>query len=125
MSCAKKQGADTPFTRLQGKWVLTKTATDDNGSGEIDGYEIHSISASQNTVKTFNSNGSGVENNIYDGITSPQLNFNYYIVGRDSVRIAYTANDTLTYYIATLSSVNLTLITNTVRGLAAYYYDKK
>jgi hypothetical protein len=41
------------------------------------------------------------------------------------VRIAYSANDTLTYYIATLSSANLTLITNTARGLAAYYYDKK
>jgi hypothetical protein len=125
MSCAKKEGADTPSTRLQGRWTLTKTATDDNGSGEIDGYEIHAVSASQKTQKTFNKDASGVETNIFDGITSPQLNFTWKVLGSDSVRVSFSANDTITYYIATLSSANLTLITNTSRGLVAYYYDKK
>lgn len=124
-SCAKKESPDTPANRILGKWKLVKTATDDNGNGQIDDVEIHPVPAIVDNEKVFNKDGTGVETNVYNGVTTLPLNFSWKIVGKDSVWVGYVANDTITYYLSTVSSANLTLTTNTQFGLAWYYYDKK
>ena len=124
-SCTKKQSPNTPFNRLQGKWKLAKTATDDNVNGQIDGAEIFPVDKLLDNEKQFNKDGTGVETNVYNGSTSLPLHFTWRIISNDSVWIAYSANDTLTYYLADISSSSLTLITNTSFGLAWYYYTKK
>lgn len=124
-SCRKEKGAETPYDRIQGKWQLIKTATDDNQDGNISNSEIFPVSPQQINQLLFNKDGTGVETNTYSGVASPSLNFRWQIVGNDSVWCAYSGHDTLTFYLAAVSSGNLALTTNTTHGLAWYYYIKK
>jgi hypothetical protein len=124
-SCAKRQSPETPFTKIQGKWKLIQQATDDNANGQIDGSEIESVPALMDNEKQFNKDGTGVETNVYNGVTTPPLNFTWKIVGQDSVWIAYAVHDTTTFYVSTVSASNLTLTTMGQHGLAWYYYSKK
>ena len=124
-SCTKKQAAETPFTRIMGKWKLVKTATDDNGNGKIDGEEIHPVPSVQDNEITFNKDFTGVETNVYNGVVSPPLNFFWSVTNEDSsIQCAFTGHDTITYYLVTVSSGSLTLETNTTLGLASYYYNR-
>ncbi len=125
VSCAKKEAAQTPFNRIQGKWKLVKTATDDNGNKLIDDYEIHPVPSVQDNEITFNKDLSGIETNVYNGVTSTPLYFTWAIISQDSVWCAYTGHDTLTYYLISVTSGTLALQTNTRFGLAAYYYNRK
>jgi hypothetical protein len=124
-SCTKKQAADTPFNKIQGKWKLTKEATDDNGNNKIDAEEIHATSPQHDNEITFNKGLTGVETNVYNGVVSPPLNFTWKITNEDSsIQCAYTGHDTITYYLVGVTSGSLTLQTNTTKGLAWYYYNK-
>jgi hypothetical protein len=125
VSCAKKEGVQTPFTRLQGTWKLVKTATDDNGNTQIDPEEVHLVPAVQDNELTFYKDKTGVETNVYNGVASMPLHFDWAIVNDDSVWCAFTGHDTLTYYLVGVTSGTLTLQTNTSFGLAAYYYNRK
>jgi hypothetical protein len=124
VSCTKKQAADTPFTRIQGKWKKVQYATDDNNNGKIEAAEIHNVPSTMDNEITFTNEETGTETTFSNGVQSTPLTFNWKIVGADSVWIAYKANDTLTYFIAQVSSHNLQLTTNTKFGLASYYYGK-
>jgi hypothetical protein len=124
-SCTKKQAAETPFTRMLGKWKLAKTATDDNGNNIIEGSEIHAVAAGQDNEVTFNKDLTGTETNIYNGVASPPLNFTWKITNEDSsIQCAYTGHDTITYYLVSVSSANLVLQTFATHGLAWYTYNR-
>jgi hypothetical protein len=124
MSCAKKQSPSTPFTRIIGKWKKTKYATDDNNNGIIDPGEISSVAPGVDNELYFKNDETGMETSVINKEPSTPLVFNWYILADDSLRIAYKANDTITYNIVSISSIDLTLTTNTKQGLAWYYYRK-
>jgi hypothetical protein len=124
-SCTKKQAADTPFNMILGKWKKTQYATDDNNSGVIDPSEIHNVPSTLDDELLFTNEANGVETTVSNGVASPPLDFDWKIVGGDSVWVAYVANDTLTYYLANVDAHNLQLNINTPLGLAAYYYAKE
>jgi len=124
ISCTKKEAPNTPFSRILGKWKKTQYATDDNNNGVIDAGEIHSVPATLDDELLFTNEATGVETSVDNGVTATPLSFDWKIVGSDSVWVAYRANDTLTYYIAEVSSHDLQLNIVTQFGLAAYYYTK-
>ena len=119
-SC-KKQGLETPFTRMFGKWKKVKYATDDNRNGVIDPKEIMVVESSVKNELLFKPDSTGVESST----SSPDLSFKWKIYDGTSVLIQYSANDTITYSISNISSVDLTLTTMTKLGLAWYYYIKE
>ena len=125
-SCTKKEKPDTLYTRLEGQWKKTQYATDDNNNGVIDPQEIHQQASSQVDVIVFSSDTLGYEKTIVNNNVASEsvLNFQWYING-DSVVVAYAAHLNVTYFIQDVNSLNLTLITNTSKGLAAYYYSKQ
>ena len=120
-SCTKKQPADTLFGRIQGTWTKTAYATDDNNNGVIDPQEIHPQSSSTVDELVLKGDNTGYEKNIINNVEGYPLNFNWSIYG-DSLTLTYIAHDTVTYYIETINSFNLTLYANTNAGLVAYYY---
>ena len=124
ISCTKKQAADTPFTRMIGKWKKVQYATDDNNNGIIDPGEIHNVPTGYDDELLFTNEANGVETTVTNGVASTPLDYDWKIVGSDSLWVAYRANDTLLYYIAGVSSHNLQLNINTQFGLAAYFYAK-
>lgn len=122
-SC-KKQGLETPSTRIRGKWKLVKTATDDNNNGSIEDIEIIDVPKTLEDVITFEKDNTGVENTTANGVKSLPLKFDWSIVG-DSVEITYDYHETMRYYLVSVSSGSLTLQTNTQFGLAWYNYNKQ
>jgi hypothetical protein len=119
-SCTKKPGADTPFTRIQGRWKKVRYATDDNRNGVIDVSEVSPVAEGVDNEITFRGDSTGMETNA----GSPALNFRWRITDGASVLVSYNANDTITYTIAYVTSNNLTLNTVTNLGLTAYYYNR-
>lgn len=119
-SCKKRQGADTPFERVQGKWKKIKYATDDNGSQKIEPFEIREVEGGVNNVLVFNGDSTGYETNDF----VPQLDFTWTIVG-DSIRRMGSGHLTINYRVEAVNSYNLTLTTNTNLGLAWYMYEKQ
>lgn len=124
IACTKKKAPDTPFTRVQGKWRKVKYATDDNNNGTIEASEIHAVPAKLDNEILFTNEETGVETTVDSGVTSIPLTFNWKIVGGDSVWVAYKANDTIVYFLTSVSSHDLTLTATTQFGLASYYYVK-
>jgi hypothetical protein len=119
-ACNKRQGADTPFARVIGKWKKVQYATDDNGSGKIESYEIHDVESSVNNVLVFSADNTGYETNDF----APTLNFTWNIAG-DSIYRNGSGHLSITYFLAAVNSYNLTLTTNTNLGLAWYNYQKQ
>ena len=122
-SCSKKQPPDTLFSKMLGQWKKTAYATDDNGNGIIDAGEIHPQPANILDELVFKSDTSGYENTIVNKIQEVPLNFKWYVYA-ESLAVAYSAHDTIVYYIDNVNSYTLALYTNTSTGLAAYYYSK-
>lgn len=110
-SCTKKNEYATIADRMEGKWKLTKYATDNNLNGRIDNYEIHNDTSIHDYQYVFNKDGSGLNTSVFDGVKSPDLKFYWSMISYDSMRIAYVANDTLVYHISDISSKQLTLTT--------------
>ena len=124
-SCAKKESPGTPYDKLQGKWKLAKEGTDDNDNHIIEPGEVQPVPAAKDYEITFNKDYTGVENNTFNGVVSTPLPFTWSIVGRDSVRCAFSGHDTITYYLVSINSGSLTLQTKTQFGLAWYNYNRK
>ena len=121
VSSCKRQAPDTPFSRIIGKWKKTKYATDDNRNGVIDQQEIFLVESGVKNELLFKQDSTGMETTN----SAPALTFKWRIVSGASVLIQYSANDTVEYSITNISSVDLTLTTNTKLGLAWYYYIKE
>ncbi|MES2703867.1 MAG: lipocalin family protein [Bacteroidota bacterium] len=119
-SCSRKEGVDTPFTRIVGKWKKVNYATDDNGNGAIDPYEIHEVENGVNNTIAFNADSTGYETNDF----TPQLNFTWRVV-EDSIYRTGSGHLSIVYHLAAVNSNNLTLTTNTNLGLAWYMYEKR
>ena len=119
-SCAKKEAAETPFTKIQGKWKKTRYANDDNNNGKIEAWEIHPVEGNINNELLFKNTSTGVESNP----GTPDLAFSW-AISKDSVILQYAAHFRITYYIRDISSQDLTLTANTALGVAWYYYIKE
>ena len=122
-SCAKKEPAATLFSDMLGTWKKTAFATDDNGTGIIVSSEITSQPSNIIDELVFKADTTGFERTVVNNVNPDTADFTWYING-DSVTVEYAAHDTVTYYVENVNSVNLTLYTNSNRGLAAYYYNK-
>lgn len=127
--CAKKEAADTPFTRIQGKWKKVQWAIDDNLDNQIENSEIHQQPPNIIDEIVFNGDLSGLEtiNN-----TTESSQFSYPFVWRvldiDSVWVAYKFQDTSMFYLNEVNSTTLQLMTHTqnngVSVLTEYFYAK-
>jgi hypothetical protein len=122
--CRKSDSNNTPFGRMQGRWKLAKVGTDDNGNGTIEASEIKAVVAGQDMERVYKGDGTGVESNTFDGTKDPDLTFTWAIIGGDSLRMQYKANDTITYYMQNVTSGDMTLTQNTTRGLVLQYFVK-
>ncbi len=120
-SCKPKENITTPFTRLIGKWQKVRYATDDNGNGGLDEWEIHSTLPTNVETLEFKKDSTGVEK----GTLSPDLKFHWFIGGDVSLYLVYSSGDTIAYKVVTNTAANLHLTTRTKLGLAGYYYDRK
>ena len=128
ISCRKKEATDTSFTRMIGRWKLTAIGTDDNGDGVIENSEVSNEPAANSDILYFGSDSIGTETTIFSGVSSPVLNFKWSLLAPDSLWVAYSAHDTVNYYIYLLNSSNLVLATNITLDsgtiLVQKYYNK-
>lgn len=127
-ACRKKEVTPTPFSNLLGTWVLTKTATDDNGTGTDPVY--YPVAAGQKYYLVFNPDSSGKDSEIYNGILSPVQLFSWEITTNDSVYVAYHANYDVVYSIFSVTSASLSLASSHltpsgVKELTWNYYEKR
>ena len=120
MSCSKDK-IQTPFTRMLGTWKEIEYATDDNGNGIIDSWEKQKVPSEVNHRLYFKPDSTGYETNT----GAPQLDFRWRTYPGPTLLMEYNANDTVTYNITEISSVDLTLTTTTSLGLVWYYYAKQ
>ena len=126
VSCTKSKGPQTPLTELENKWKLAEIATDDNGNGVIDNYEIHAVATGTTDVLNFTAGGSGVET-VTEAGAPVTYSFSWTMTG-DSLRRAGTGHDLVVYYVQLLSSSNLNLQAWIPQGngassvLVGYYY---
>ena len=118
-SCAKKEGVDTPFTRLVGKWKRVKLATDDNNNGQIEDREIFPDVANITNTIEFKKDSTGVEKTTF----SPDLPFRWQITGEGAITLFYAANFTISYRVVSVTSHDLNLTTRATTGLVGYYYE--
>jgi hypothetical protein len=123
VACKRNAEPDTTAGKIAGTWKLTKTATDDNGSGVIENYEMHAVPSIQDYQLLFRSDGSGVSTNTYDGVKSPDLTF-IWQSNADQLLVAYKANDTISYFLVNVNSKELVLSNTVAQGLQWYYYTK-
>jgi hypothetical protein len=124
VSCKKKASSDTSFSRLLGRWKLAAIGTDDNGDGIIEGYEINTEPSANSDIFYFENDSAGIETTTYSGLASPVLNFNWSLLSADSLRVAYSAHDTVNYYIDLLNSSNLVLATNITLDSGSIFVQK-
>jgi hypothetical protein len=102
-SCAKKQEPDTPFTKIMGRWKLTKFASD-AGNGPL----IYTPFDKAVDWKWFFDNDSkGYDIQSWNGQEGIKEVYEFRIVGADSIRIATTTHDTSIYFIAEINSSDM------------------
>ena len=104
ISCSKNPGAEQPYHKIQGKWKLSATASD-GGNGLL---IYQPVPAAQDYEITFNSDGTGIEEDVYY-TQIPSQGFSWAIKNGDSVWIAKVAHDTTIYYLAELNATRLRL----------------
>jgi hypothetical protein len=121
VSCTKKAGPSSNYTRLLGKWKKVSYSTDDNGNGLLDSWEIHKLEANISSTLEFKKDSTGLET----GTNSPDLAFMWSLNGEGTLVTAYDTGDTILYKLVSVSSANLQLTTKAKFGLAGYYYDRK
>lgn len=123
-SCRKEESLPTPSERLQGKWKKVRYATDDNNNGKIEDLEIHNSPEAEAYFINFNADATGIVNTNFNNVET-ELGFVWYIKDGDSVHLDYNANYSISYYLSSISSYDLKLISNGPLGLAAYYYKRQ
>lgn len=124
-SCKKIDKPQTRLTRLQHTWKLVQTATDANANGQIDGFEIQSVDASFDNTITFNTDYSGKETVIANGVAT-DYPFTWDMDAHmDTITRNGVGHNTIKYYLANISSIKMELIVGTNQGPVAYFYDIK
>lgn len=120
----KKDVLETQYTRIEGKWKLTRQALDDNADGAIQTNEIHAVDSSIDDEIQFNKDKTGVETVTAGGFATP-YSFTYSIGAGNIIQRIGVGYDTINYYLFSVSSSDLELTVNAPSGLAAYFYQKK
>lgn len=124
-SCKRKELAETRKTRVQHAWKLVRTATDANANGVLDASEIHPVSESIVTTLTLNSDQSGNENVVANGVAT-DYPFTWTMdVKMDTITRNGVGHNVVKYFLADISSINMELTTMTDLGIAGYYYERK
>lgn len=119
VSCTKEKEPETPFTRMVGKWKKVRYATDDNGNGVLDDYEMRPVTQDIVNILEFKKDSTGVEYATH----SLDLPFSWYIGNEVSLMTIYKTGDSIAYKVVYVSGANLHLTTKSNVGLAGYYYD--
>ena len=107
----KKEGANTAFSRIQGRWRLIEFGIDNNGDGVIEPYELQLLSSKTITIYDFKGDSTGMQSTVANGDTQFNINFYWKLLG-DSLWIATSIHDTTTYYVSLLNSSNLIILAN-------------
>jgi hypothetical protein len=102
-SCAKKQGPDTPFTKIMGRWKLTKFASD-AGNGPL---VYTALDKAVDWTWVFDSDSKGYDIENWNGLEGIKEVYNFRIAGADSVWIATATHDTSTYFISEINSSDM------------------
>ncbi len=124
-SCKKIDKPQTRLTRIQHSWQLVKTATDANGNGQIDSYEIQPISESMNNVLTFNTDNTGKETVVANSVTT-DYPFTWTMDAKmDTITREGVGHNIIKYYLADISSIAMELTTTSNLGVVAYFYEIK
>lgn len=109
------------MSRLVGKWVKVKSATDDNNNGQIDSWEQQAVATGKKNVLEFKQDNTGGE--YTEG--TPDLTFTWMINGEQSLMMIYSTGDTIVSKIAQVNSGNLALTSKAKFGLVGYYYTRE
>lgn len=124
-SCRKIDKPQTRLTRIQHSWQLVKTATDANGNGKIDDYEVQPISESMNNVLTFNADNTGKETVIANNVTT-DYPFTWTMdANMDTITREGVGHNVIKYYLENISSIAMELTTTSNLGVVAYFYEIK
>jgi hypothetical protein len=122
-ACSKKNNDNSQSSRLNGRWRLVKTATDDNANGAIDASEIHAVQQGYVDYLLFNNDSTGSET-TQTNLDTVVLPFRWYFTLQDSLQRDGVGHDTIRYFIANINTSTMQLYTNTQFGVAAYYYNR-
>lgn len=123
-SCKRTELIENSYTRLVRKWLLIRSATDNNGNGSIDAYEYNNVQDSVVNYYTFKGDSSGEESvKAINGVTT-LYPFRWSLSG-DSLQITRVGNNVNTYYIRNLSNSRLELYLGTDRGPVGYYFEPR
>ncbi|MBC7555147.1 MAG: hypothetical protein H7257_14355 [Taibaiella sp.] len=123
-SCKRKEVVETQYTRLLHTWKLVRIATDDNGNGGIDGYEIHPVQEGLVTLIAFSKDNSGNET-VIAGVDTLNYPFTWSRGGGDTLIRNGVGNNIIRYNLEDITSINMRLATFGTMGKAAYYYDRQ
>jgi hypothetical protein len=105
-SCRKKEVTETPFSNLLGTWLLTQTATDDNGTGLNQTYVP--VPKGQDYYKVFYPDSTGKDSDIYNKVLDPVISYRWTITPQDSI-YTYRSGSSVVYGIVQVSSSTLIL----------------
>ena len=120
ISCHKNEKQPLLASRIPGKWVKVRYATDDNANSVLDEWEVHNVDAATTNTLQFKSDSTGVES----ATGSPDLSFTWFITAEQSLSFAYNNSETTIFKITHINSGKLELTTKTKNGLVGYYYDR-
>lgn len=123
LSC-KKDAISNQFQRLIGKWQEVQYATDDNNNGVLESNELHNISTDYVAYLTFKSDSTGIETITINNVTQAYP-FNWVLYNSDSLQRNGVGHDLISYNIVQITSLNLTLMTTSDKGIIWYVYNKK
>jgi hypothetical protein len=120
VSSCKKEDPPTTATRIAGKWLKVRYATDDNANGVLDEWEIRDVEGGVSNIMDFRGDSTGTEYTT----GSPDLTFFWAINAEQSMIFAYKNSDTLLFKITRLNSSELFITTTGKKGLLGYYYNR-
>lgn len=124
VGCKRKENVETPLTRLVHKWLLVKSAVDDDLNGTIDPIEYKQVSGSLTTYYSFDADNTGDETVTPTGGSSLIYNFTWDLTG-DTLNIVRVGRNSNNYYVKRLTNISMELILSTDRGPAGYMFEPR
>lgn len=120
VSCTKQEKQPTTTSRIIGNWKKVQYATDDNGNGVLDEWEVRNVSAGLVNKLEFKKDSTGIEYTT----NSPDLPFTWVVSSELTMVFTYNNSEPIVYKITRINSSVLNLTTKTKNGLAGYYYER-
>ena len=116
LASCKKKSDDSAKAKLTGKWKITKYADDVNNNGTLDASESYTVPDSVSSIITFNSDGSGSEQDIVSGVTQGTSSFTWKLINSDKDIVVSEGGASDTSHIESLTSSDLEISDKTDNG---------